>query len=112
MDLRIINDWVLDEQGRASEQATSQKKVLELQLKVNSLVQENSLLVILNDKHKLVTEKYKQSFRLNTGTAPLRNLLQGCPDAEEVNDIDQLKQRNEMKETGVKGRREATMNIA
>ena len=77
-----------DESDRTSEQAASQRKVLELQLKVNSLVQENSLLVILNDKHKLINEKYKQSFRLNTGgTVPLRKLLKGCQEVEEVNDV-------------------------
>ena len=61
--------------------------MIELQLKLNSLVQENSLLGILNDKHRLINEKYKQSFRLKAGADPLKKLLQG---GEEVDDADDL----------------------
>jgi hypothetical protein len=50
-------------------------------------VQENSLLAILNDKHRLINEKYKQSFRLKAGANPLKQLLQG---GQEVVDADDL----------------------
>ena len=87
LDLRYITDWLHGEQTRISQHVASQNKVIELQLKLNSLVQENSLLGILNDKHRLINEKYKQSFRLKAGANPLKKLLKG---GEEVDDVDDL----------------------
>jgi len=59
-------------------------------------VQENSLLAILNDKHRLINEKYKQSFRLKaeetrkSGANPLKKLLKGGQEVDDADDISRM----------------------
>ena len=53
-------------------------------------MQENSLLAILNDKHRLINEKYKQSFRLKAGANPLKQLLQGGQEVDDADDLSML----------------------
>lgn len=63
-DLRMLVDWTQEQKREIPKILKDRERIIQLNLKINSLVQENSLLTILSDKHKLINEKYKENIRL------------------------------------------------
>jgi hypothetical protein len=51
VDISNLKDWAFDQKHELTRILKDRAKVLELNLKLNSLVQENSLLTILNEKY-------------------------------------------------------------
>ena len=63
-DLRMLVDWTQEQKREIPKILKDRERILQLNLKINQLVQENSLLTILSDKHKMINEKYKENIRL------------------------------------------------
>ena len=58
-EIRLIYDWVTEQKRDLPTIINERKKIVELNLKINQLVHENSVLSILTEKQKLINEKYK-----------------------------------------------------
>ena len=58
-DLRSITDWIHDQKAQIPKNIANKNKMIELNLKINNLINENSLLQILKEKHKIIVAKYR-----------------------------------------------------
>lgn len=59
--LNTIREWTVDQKRELPRILKERGRVLELNLKINSLVQENSLLSIQNEKYLQINKKFKEN---------------------------------------------------
>ena len=72
-EIRLLHDWTTEQKRDLPCILNERKRLVELNLKCNSLVHENSLLNILNEKLQLINDKYKQNVKMQV--SPLRSTL-------------------------------------